>query len=236
MSDNLNLPPPDGEGQRPAEAPRRRQPRQEADPFAILEGTMYADLPDVFFMQDQNGTVQEREPVYICDADCFLGLGREVTLYEEGSLVVTDATPNQHMRPLNRRAGVMFLTWLGHLPESRAPIDVGDMAEAAQMLAHDPDRLKLNKIEWQRAVTSMAQELKLKRMDAQAMELPSFGHNFTRGPAKSIAPPLLNAKLAELGARHPGETRFAESMPYTAPRGPATRRAQTAPMGGPAFR
>jgi len=123
---------------------------------------------------------------------------------------------------------------LQRLPQHRAPIDVGDMAEAAQMLAVDPEVLKLNKVQWQAAVTKLATELKLRREGLEAKDLPPIGHNFARG-ARTQAPPILNAKMADMSQRMPGDTRFATAMPAFAP-GPTTRRAQPAPMNVPGGR
>lgn len=197
-----------------------------ADPLA---GTEFEGLPEMFAMrQDDGSIVQERNPCYICRADCFLGNFREATLFEESSIVVTGAVPNQHMEPLNRAAAINYVKWLRRLPEHRAPIDVGDMAEAAQMLAVDPDHTKLNKLEWQRAVVKLATELKIRREGLEAKDLPPLGHNFARG-TRTQAPPILGAKMADMSQRLPGETRFATAIPaHSQP--PGTRRAGPAPM------
>ena len=200
-----------------------------ADPLA---GTEFQDLPDMFAMrQDDGSIVQEREPCYICRADCFLGNFREATLFEESSIVVTGAVPNQQMEPLNRAAAINYVKWLRRLPEHRAPIDVGDMAEAAQMLAVDPDHTKLNKLEWQRAVVKLATELKIRREGLDARDLPPIRHNFARG-TRTQAPPILGAKMADMAERLPGQTRFATAIPaHSQP--PGTRRAGPAPMNIP---
>jgi len=213
------------------EAPKgnnRKRNNGDADPLA---GSGYENLPECFAMQqDDRSIVQEREPTYYIASDCFLGIGREATLYEESAIVVTSVVPNEHMQPLNRAAAIAVVRMLERLPASAAPIDIGDMAEAAQLLGSDPEVLKLNRIEWQRAVVRMASELKLRREGREAREIPPIGHNFTRGP-RTAAPPLLNAKLAEMSQRLPGETRFAAAMPAFGP-GAQTRRAGPAPMTG----
>jgi len=221
------------EGQAPEpEGNGRRRRNTEAD---ILVGTEFEHLPVVFAMQnDDRSITQEHDPAYLCRADCFLGSGREVTLYEESSIVVTRASPNMQMEPLNRAAAIIYIKWLQRLPQHRAPIDVGDMAEAAQMLAVDPEVLKLNKVEWQQAVTKLAAELKLRREGLDAKELPPIGHNFARG-TRSAAPPILGAKMADMSQRFPGETRYATAVPQFSP-GPATRRATAAPMNMPGGR
>jgi hypothetical protein len=209
--------------------PARRNSSAEAD---ILAATEFEHLPDMFAMRNDDGSiVQEREPCYLIRADCFLGSGREATLYEESSIVVTGAVPNMQMEPLNRAAAMSYVKWLRRLPEHRAPIDVGDMSEAAQMLAADPEVLRLNKVQWQSAVVKLATELKLRREGLEAKDLPPIGHNFVRGP-RTQAPPILGAKLAEMSQRLPGETRFAAAVPAFAP-GPVTRRAGPQPMNMP---
>lgn len=212
----------------PNDKPARRQ--REPDPLA---GTEFEHLPEVFAMRSDDGVTQEREPAYLCRADCFLGTGREATLYEESSIVVTSATPNEHMEPLNRAAAINYVKWIEKLPQHGASIDAGDVAEAAQMLATDPDHTKLNKVAWYDAVTQLAVRLKLKRLGNDARAEMPMGHNFTRRSGRTAAPPILGAKIAELGARLPGETRFAAAIPTYGPNAPITRRATAAPMGGP---
>jgi hypothetical protein len=217
-----------------SDEPKSEAKKRNAD-AELLAGTEFEVLPEVFAMRhDDNSIVQERDPCYLCRADCFLGSGREVTLYEESSVVVTGAVPNMHMEPLNRAAAIMYVKWLRRLPEHRAPIDVGDMAEAAQMLAADPEHTKLNKIEWQRAVVDLATKLKLRREGLEARDLPPIGHNFVRGP-RTQAPPILGAKLADMSQRLPGETRFATAIPAFS-QGPTTRRAQAPAMNIPGGR
>jgi hypothetical protein len=195
----------------------------------ILAGTEFEHLPEMFAMRNDDGTiVQERDACYLIRSDCFLGIGREATLYPEDSIVVTGAVPNIHMEPLNRAAAINHVKMLNRLPELRAPIDIGDMAEAAQMLATDPDHVKLNKLEWQTAVVGLATKLKLKREGRDALELPPIGHNFVRGP-RTQAPPLLGAKMADMSQMLPGQTRYATAVPAHSA-GPTVRRATPAPM------
>ncbi len=220
---NNELPPDPGNG--------RRRRAAELD---VLAGTEFESLPEVFAMRNEDGSiVQEREPAFLCRADCFLGIGREATLYEESSIVVTRSVPNEHMEPLNRAAGIAVVSWLQSLPRQGVDVDIDDMAEAAQMLATDPDHVKLNKLAWGQAVEKLAVALKQKRLGKDfRSELP-MGHNFVRRSGRSAAPPILGAKIAELGARLPGETRFASAVPTYGADRPITRRATAAPMGGP---
>lgn len=227
MEQDLNLPPPpDSEA---AKGKRRNHdaasPRPAED---ILAGSGYEHLPEVFIDHRDGAMVQEREPAYYITAETALGAVREVTLYEEGAIVVTSLTPNDVMQPLNRAAAVQVVKWLAKLPGRQAPIDIGDMAEAAQMLGSDPEVLKLNRVEWQNAVVKMANELKLRREGKEARELPPIGHNFIRG-VKPGAPPILGARLAAMAEQFPGATRLASAVPAYGP-GAQTRRATPAPM------
>lgn len=196
-----------------------------------LAGTAFEGLPDVFAMRDDgNGIIQEREPCYNILAECFLGSGTSGTRYDEGSIVVTRVVPNVQMQPLNRAAAINYVKWISRLPEHRAAIDAGDMAEAAQMLA--ADAAKMNKVEWQKAVTTLAVEIKLRREGKDARDLPAIGHNFVEQRGKSTAPPILGAKMSDMAQRSPGETRLAVSMPANAPP-PNVRRGTAAPLGTP---
>ena len=227
MADDLNLNAPDGADTQSPPRPRRRNgaPEAEAD---ILAGTEYEGLPECFTMQANGGFVQEREPCYNVKAECFIGMGREATLYEEGAVVVTPLPPNANMEPLNRAAALAFVKWQSRLPVGRAPIDVGDLAEAANMLAKDPEALKLNPVDWQSAITDLATKLKLRRDGKDARDTPPMGHNFVRGP-QTAPGPLLNAKLSEMSQRLPGETRFATAVPAYGP-GAQTRKVVPMPM------
>ena len=209
---------------------RRRSSSVEPEPDP-LAGSGFANLPECFAMRQENGFVQEHEPCYHVAADCFIGLGREASLSVEGDIVVTSLPPNESMEPLNRAAALAFVKWQSRLPASRTPIDIGDMAEAAQMLASDPEVLKLNRVDWQNAVARLASELKLRREGKDARELPPLGHNFVRGARASPAP-LLNSKLSEMSQRLPGETRFASAVPEYGP-GAQTRRLVPQPFTPP---
>lgn len=196
-----------------------------------LAETIFSELPDTFALRnDDNSIIQEHEPCYICRADGFYGAGTQGTWYAEGSIIVTHAVPNEHMEPLNRGAALNYVRWIEKLPNHRAPIDVGDMSEAAQMLAKDPKWQELTPVQAQQAVIELAVGLKLRREGREARELPPIGHNFTRGPNKT-APPILGARMSDMGQRFPGETRLAAAIPQV-PQGPITRRAAVAPMGG----
>lgn len=196
-----------------------------------LAHTIFAQHPDTFAMRNEDGSIiQESEPCYVCRADGFYGTGMQGTQYAEGSIIVSNMVPNEHLEPLNRAAALNYVRWLERLPEHRAPIDVGDMSEAAHMLAKDPKWLELTPPQAQSAVIKLAVELKLRRDGREARELPPIGHNFIRTSGKA-APPILGAKMSDMGQRLPGETRLAAAIPAIGV-GPITRRAVAAPMGG----
>lgn len=204
------------------------------DDEALLLQFGFADLPHMFAMQTPDGLIQEKSPCYRCSADGFYGHGKEGTWYEEGSIIVMDSTPNQHTEPLNRAAGTKWAKWAQSLPAHKAAIDVGDMSEAAHMLAKDPRVTELGPVEYQEAVVKLAVSLKLKREGKDARSLPSMGHNFAPQSGGN-APPVLNAKLSDMTQRGPG------SLHAPGPREQAGVRRAAAPantsagnvMGGP---
>lgn len=219
--------------------PRDERQERLADPLA---GTEFANLPETFAMRtDDSAIIQEREPCYICRAECFLGSGMQGTQYLEGSIVVTHAVPNIQMEPLNRAAALKFVAWQSRLPNHRYALDVGDMSEAAHILAKNPDVLKLDSVQWQEAVTALAIKLKQKREGTESRELPAIGHNFTQMSPNKQAPPILGAKMSvqsqrlpgeAQSQRLPGETRLATAIP-SHEAGPIVRRAANSPMGTP---
>lgn len=189
----------------------------------------FQDLPDVFAMRDDNGQIiQERAPTYQCRADGFYGQGRDGTHFVEGAIVVTDIVPNEHLEPLNRAGAIKYVNWLCSLPGNRAPIDIGDMSEAAHMLAKDPQVTALSPVAYQAAVIKLAEELKLKREGKDARTLPNIGHNF-KSASGGNAPPILGAKTSDMAQRRPGETRIPDGIPAGHVAG--TRRGSTA-LGG----
>lgn len=196
---------------------------------ALLAKCGLDDLPEVFAMRDvDNRILQEREPCYQLLADCFLGQGLHGTHYMEGATVVCDTPPNQHMQPLNRAAAINYALWLESLPRNRAFIDIGDMSEAAHMLAKDPDVTKLPPTDYQNAVVRLAEELKLRREGKDARSIPGMQHNFApQSGGKS--PPMLGAKMSDLSQLGPGMTRNLAAV--TGP-GAGVRKA-AAPLGGP---
>lgn len=217
-----------------AEQPRARRQRAAVgesasiDYDALLVKVGLDDLPEVFAMRDvDNRILQEREPCYQLLADCFLGQGLHGTHYMEGATVVCDTPPNQHMQPLNRAAAINYALWLESLPRNRAFIDIGDMSEAAHMLAKNPDVTKLPPTDYQNAVVKLAEELKLRREGKDARSIPGLSHNFApQSGGKS--PPMLGAKMSDLSQLGPGMTRNVAAV--TGP-GAGVRKA-AAPLGG----
>lgn len=174
-------------------APRRARRSAETD-AEILAGTGYEHLPQVYVHMTPQGTVQVQEPYWVVTAQTFLGVGREATLLEEGTELVFTGTPNGALAPKNRAAAIMHCKWRNSLPAAGVPIEIGDMAEAAQTLGADPDVLKLNKISWGKAVAELAVELRRQREGKDYREVPAIGHNFAN-PSSSVAP-ILGGRVA----------------------------------------
>jgi hypothetical protein len=229
MNDQPNLPQTDAE----KEPKPTRAKASVNDDIALLSLYGLAELPEVFAMRDGNNVIQEREPCYICQADGFYGRGTHGTWHQEGEILVMEPrfVPNQHLQPLNRAAGVAYAKWLHSLPNNQVPIDIGDMAEAAQMLAKNPQVTDLPPDDYQKAVTTLAMKLKLKRDGKDARMLPNMSpHNFAPQSGGN-SPPILGAKMSDMTQRGPG---FTATGPG-APTGQAgVRRAQAAPaaLGG----
>lgn len=203
----------------------------EADDALLAEYGL-AELPVTFSIQNaDNSVVHEREACYLCLSGGFYGRSVHGTWYEEGSIIVTDAVPNSELQPLNRAAGIRCAKWQHNLPKTKVPIDIGDMAEAAQMLAKNPEVTNLNPLEYQQALIRVCEQIKIKRGGKDALDLPAMSpHNFTRHAANSKAPPILGAKMADMGQMTPGQTRAATMVPPGTPAGP--RRASV-PAGVP---
>jgi hypothetical protein len=161
----------------------------------------------------------------------FYGRGMTGTFYQEGDIIVAEFTPNEQMAPLNRAAALKLASWRETLPANRAPIDIGDMSEAAQMLAKDPRVTDLPPDDYQRAVVELATRLKVKRQGKDALELPQLAHNFAP-QSGGKAPPILGAKLSDMASRGPG---FTNAQPANASTAGGVRRAAPAPaaIGGP---
>ena len=192
---------------------------------ALLNKYQLADLPVQFAMRDaENGVIQEKEPCFLLKAPGFYGRGTAGTWYDEGSIIVTDAIPNQHMEPLNRAAGIRTSRWLDSLPQNQVPVDMGDISEAMTMLAARPDFLTMTPEQRSEAAMKFAVRLKMKREGRDARSLPELGHNFGGGTTK--APPILGAKMSDMAQRRPGETRAA---PAATTESGGTRRANPSP-------
>jgi hypothetical protein len=213
-----------------ATATRNQRKGSDADNEARLARWGFSDLPVVFSMRGENGVIQEKLPCYECLSQIFEGRGMTGTTYSEGDIIVAEGVPNDQKRPLNRAAALKYIDWMESLPTSQAPIDIGDMSEASQMLARDPESQKLSQDDWQRAVISLAARLKIKRQGKDALELPMIQHNFNPQPGNK-APPILGAKLSDMGARAPG---FTNTPPAGATTAGGARRvsAAPAPLGG----
>jgi hypothetical protein len=196
---------------------------------SLLEQHGFFDLPEVFAMSGEDGIIiQERSACYQCRADGFYGRGVHGTLYLEGDVIVSDIIPNEHMAPLNRAAGLNYARWVESLPRNRVQIDVGDMSEAAMMLAKDPQAMLLPSHQHQSAVIKLAEELKLRREGKDARILPGMGHNFAPQSGSAAQAPILGAKMSSMNQRGPGDTRSSAAIPG----GTAGARRGTPALGG----
>lgn len=121
----------------------------------------YDHLPDVYVADD--GT-RVTAPVYRLLADCFFGKpGGPPALWEAGTELQTDITPNEHMEPLNKAAGVRIQRWLTSLPVVTAKLEESDIAEAAALLAPREGEATQPHGQWWAGVIKLAGELKKKR-------------------------------------------------------------------------
>lgn len=200
------------------------------DDKALLAKYQLDDLEPVFAMRDTGGEIiREKDPCYECLAEGFYGNGMHATWYQEGATIVMAGVPNEQLRPLNRAAGIAYATWLESLPQNRTYIDIGDMSEAAVILAKDPRVALMSQAQAQRATIAVAEGLKLKR-DPNARDLRAADINRNFAPSSGgKAPPMLNAKMSDLSTIGPGMTRNVATV--TGP-GAGVRKAAN-PMGGP---
>lgn len=203
------------------------------DDKALLAKYGFDDLEVVFAMRDPatNEILREKEPCYELLAEGFYGQGLHGTWYQEGATLVMDGQPNQHMRPLNRAAGVNYAKWMESLPENRTFIDIGDMAEAAQILSKDPRMHQMSPAQAQRTTIMVAEGLKLKREGKEAKDLRAgdISRNFAPQSGGN-KPPMLGAKMSDMSQTGPGQTRSIAAV--TGP-GPGVRRGPGSPLGGP---
>lgn len=199
---------------------------------ALLARFALSELPVTFAMRDGDGLIREKAACYRCAADGFYGIGTSGTWYEEGSIIVMDGTPNQHTEPLNRAAGLRWAKWAGSLPNTRAAFDIGDMAEAAQMLAKNPNVQGLDPLAYQAALIKLCEEIKIRRDGKDSRALPGMSpHNFAPQSGRSSAAPLLGAKTAAMAERGPGGLHGNTAGPQNAGKGGVRRAAQPSATG-----
>jgi hypothetical protein len=192
------------------------------------------DLEKTFSMRDPvtGQILRETEACYECLADGFYGAGLHGTFYPEGATIVLDSIPNQHLRPLNRAAGVAYARWLESLPQNRIFIDIGDMSEAAVILAKDPRVEKMSTLQAQQCVIRLAEGLKAKRegKDLKDLRVGDINRNFAPQSGGRSAP-MLGAKMSDLSQLSPGMTRGVAQA--TGPGAGVRKAAAAQPLGGP---
>lgn len=202
------------------------------DDKALLAKFDMADVEATFSMRDpvSGELLREKEPCYSCKADCYLGAGLHGTFWPEGSIIVYPDVPNQHMEPLNRAAAINYCRWLESLPQNKAMIDIGDMAEAAVILAKDDRLERMSPQQRTIAAIKVAEGLKLKREGKSAMDLRvgDINRNFA-AQSGGKSPPMLGAKMSDMSQMAPGMTRS-----FAAVTGPGSNvRKPAPPLGGP---
>lgn len=204
------------------------------DPKALLAKYGLSHMEKTFSMQDPatGEILQEQEPCYQLLADGFYGQGMHATFFQEGATIVIHSAPNQHMKPLNRAAAINYAKWMESLPVNQTFIDIGDMSEAAAVLAKDPRVKEMSPTQAQRATILVAEGLRLKREGKNAMDLRAgdISRNFAPSSGGNKAP-LLNAKMSDLSQLSPGMTRTQQQAPTGPGAAPGARRAGS-PLGG----
>lgn len=190
-----------------AQAPKNsRRAAVVNDEDALLEKYELGLLPVMFAMRNGNEIIQEKEPCFLCAADGFYGRGTHGTFHQEGEILVLEPrfVPNQHLQPLNRAAAISYARWLETLPANQVPINIDDMAEASQMLARDPRVKELAPDDYQQALIALCVKVKLKREGKDARTLPNLSpHNFAPQSGGN-SPPILGARMSDMGQRTPG--------------------------------
>lgn len=204
------------------------------DAKALLAKYGFSHMEKTFSMQDPatGEILQEQDPCYQLLADGFYGQGMHATFFMEGATIVIHSPPNQHMKPLNRAAAINYCKWMESLPVNQTYIDIGDMAEAAAVLAKDPRVKEMSPTQAQRATILVAEGLRLKREGKTAMDLRAgdISRNFAPSSGGNKAP-LLNAKMSDLSQMSPGMTRTQQTAPTGPGAAPGARRAGS-PLGG----
>jgi hypothetical protein len=135
----------------------------------------HSHLPEAYVADD--GT-RVTAPVYRLLADCFFGKpGGPPALWEAGTELQTDITPNEHMQPLNRAAAERLNRWEASLPIIAGKLDEADIQEAAALLApREGEPVQPHPV-WWAGVIKLAGELKMKRAG-----------NRIPDPVKTVAP------------------------------------------------
>jgi len=203
------------------------------DDKALLAKYGFEEIEVTFAMRDpMTGEVlREKEACYQLKADGFYGKGMHATWFHEGDIIVSHDVPNQHMEPQNRAAALAFARWIESLPQNRVTIDIGDMSEAAVILAKDPRMTngQLTPAQAQFATIKVAEGLKLRREGKNAMDLRVGEINRNFAPQSGgKAPPMLGAKMSDMSQIGPGMTRGIAAVS-----GPGAGIRKASPLGGP---
>ena len=168
----------------------------------------FGDLPEAFAIRNPDNTIlQITKPCYSLLAPGFYGAHNQGTFYDEGEIIQTDQTPNYHMQPLNKAAARKMSDWLDSLPTAGVSINIDDLAEAAVMIANNPELAKMSKDEISQATQKIAVALKKKRDGTSGMVLPPMAgpsiHTVGQGQK---APPMGATRYLDPELRGPGQT------------------------------
>jgi hypothetical protein len=127
------------------------------------------------FYESDGGARIER-PVYLLLADCFLGRpGGPPAYWEAGTELETDLVPNEHMKPLNRAAGIAFANWEASLPPPASAVTPDELMEAANILmkSRKPEDPEIPYEIWRGTVYQLAMDLKTRRGGRAPVPPPS---------------------------------------------------------------
>ena len=185
----MNNPDQNPETQMQPQAPAR--PRQ-APPLPPQEDTLdftsFGHLPD-YYRADSGEDVAE--PCWKLLADGYYG----DTLWLSGEIITARMTPNHHLEPLNRAAGIMMSDWLNSLPVGSAGLRDEDLIEASYMLRPREGVPEMTHEQFSSAMIKLARNLKDKREGREQRQLPElYG---VRSAARPGAAPMPNATFTD---------------------------------------
>lgn len=151
---------------------------------------MHEHIPEFYVSGDGERVA---EPVYRLLADCFLGMpGRPPALWEAGTELQHNLTPNDHMQPLNRAAAVAIDDWRQQLPPAAEAVSPDELLEASNMLmrSRQPGDAEIPYATWRASVYRLAMENKVHR---GGMRMPAPPSAQPIRPLSGRQPPPMTA-------------------------------------------